>query len=117
MRRDVPPASKAQIRMEDLAEVPLMISRASQSYLESAAEAGNLKIIGTNNLIFNASLLVESGVCCALGFGKQINTIGDSGLHFRPLAGQNKGSSRKSGESYEKHLHDPARHCREKTRQ
>ena len=90
MRRDAPLASKAEIRMEDLAEVPLMISRASQSYWESVAETRNLNIIGTYNLLFNASLLVESGACCALGFEKLINTTGDSPLCFRPLAGQKK---------------------------
>ncbi len=49
-----------------------------------------MKIIGTYNLIFNASLLVESGACCALGFEKLINTTGESPLCFRPLAGQKK---------------------------
>ena len=88
MRRDAPLASKAEIRMEDLAEVSLMISRASQSYWKSVAETRNLNIIGTYNLLFNASLLVESGACCALGFEKLINTTGDSPLCFRPLAGQ-----------------------------
>ena len=88
MRRDHPLASKAEIRMEDLAEVSLMISRASQSYWKSVAETRNLNIIGTYNLLFNASLLVESGACCALGFEKLINTTGDSPLCFRPLAGQ-----------------------------
>ena len=90
MRRDDPLASKAEIRMAELAEVPLMISRASQSYWESFAETKSLNIIGTYNLIFNASLLVESGACCALGFEKLINTTGESALCFRPLAGQRK---------------------------
>ena len=79
-----------EIRMEDLAEVSLMISRASQTYWKSVAETRNLNIIGTYNLLFNASLLVESGACCALGFEKLINTTGDSPLCFRPLAGQKK---------------------------
>ena len=50
MRRDHPLASKAEIRMADLAEVPLMISRASQSYWESVTETRRLNIIGTYNL-------------------------------------------------------------------
>ena len=65
-----------------------MISRASQSHWENVRETGSLKVIGTYNLIFNASLLVESGACCALGFEKLIHTTGDSTLCFRPLAGQ-----------------------------
>ena len=88
MRRDDPLASKPEIQMTELAEVPLMISRASQSYWENIAKNRNLNIIGTYNLIFNASLLVESGACCALGFEKLINTTGESRLCFRPLAGQ-----------------------------
>ena len=88
MRRDDPLASKPEIQMTELAEVPLMISRASQSYWENIAKNRNLNIIGTYNLIFNASLLVESGACCALGFEKLINTTGESLLCFRPLAGQ-----------------------------
>ena len=90
MRGDNPLASKSEILLAELAEVPLMISRASRSYWESVAERKSLKIIGTYNLIFNASLLVESGACCALGFEKLINTTGDSPLCFRPLAGQKK---------------------------
>ena len=90
MRGDNPLASKSEILLAELAEVPLMISRASQSYWESVAERKSLKIIGTYNLIFNASLLVESGACCALGFEKLINTTGESPLCFRPLAGQKK---------------------------
>jgi len=90
MRMDNPLASRTEIRMAELAEVPLMISRASQSYWESVAETKGLNIIGTYNLIFNASLMVESGACCALSFEKLINTTGDSTLCFRPLAGQRK---------------------------
>ena len=92
MRGDNPLASKAEIALAELAEVPLMISRASQPYWESLAGAKGLKIVGTYNLIFNASLLVEAGACCALGFEKLINTTGDSPLCFRPLAGQSKTS-------------------------
>lgn len=90
MRGDNPLASKSEILLAELAEVPLMISRASRSYWESVAETRNLNIIGTYNLLFNASLLVESGACCALGFEKLINTTGDSPLCFRPLAWQKK---------------------------
>ena len=88
MRRDHPLASKPEIQMSELAGVPLMISRASQSHWENVRETGSLKVIGTYNLLFNASLLVESEACCALGFEKLIHTTGDSTLCFRPLAGQ-----------------------------
>ena len=88
MRRDHPLASKPEIQMSELAGVPLMISRASQSHWENVRETGSLKVIGTYNLLFNASLLVESEACCVLGFEKLIHTTGDSTLCFRPLAGQ-----------------------------
>ncbi len=83
MRRDHPLASKPEIQMSELAGVPLMMS-----HWENVRETGSLKVIGTYNLLFNASLLVESGACCVLGFEKLIHTTGDSTLCFRPLAGQ-----------------------------
>ena len=46
MRRDDPLASKPEIQMTELAEVPLMISRASQSYWENIAKNRNLNKIG-----------------------------------------------------------------------
>lgn len=88
MRRDDPLAAKEEVCLAELAEVPLMISRASQSYWESLAENRVLRIIGSYNLIFNASLLVEAGACCALCFEQLINTTGESALCFRPLVGQ-----------------------------
>lgn len=90
MRRDNPLASKAEIKFAELEEVPLMISRASQSYWENITNNRSLKIIGTYNLIFNAALLVESGACCVLGFEKLINTTGENKLCFCPLVGQKK---------------------------
>lgn len=56
MRRDAPLASKAEIRMEDLAEVPLMISRASQSYWESVAETRNLNMHNPDGVISLSSV-------------------------------------------------------------
>ena len=47
-----------------------------------------LDIVGTYNLLYNASLMVEEGICYALCLDKLINTTGDSSLCFRPLANQ-----------------------------
>lgn len=88
LRRDDALASREEIKLSDLKGSPLMISRASRSYWETIADAQELNIIGTYNLIFNASLLVESGACRVLGFDRLINTSGNSPLCFRPLTGQ-----------------------------
>ena len=48
----------------------------------------DLNIVGTYNLLYNASLMVEEGVCYALCLDRLINTTGDSRLCFRPLVNQ-----------------------------
>ena len=47
-----------------------------------------LNIVGTYNLLYNASLMVEEGVCYALCLDRLIHTGGESRLCFRPLANQ-----------------------------
>lgn len=54
-----------------------------RSWLKAKGE--KLHLVATYNLIFNASLLVEAGIGCALGLDNIINTTGDSSLCFRPL--------------------------------
>lgn len=44
-----------------------------------------LNIVGTYNLIYNASIMVEEGLGCALTIDRLINTSGNSRLCFRPL--------------------------------
>ena len=44
-----------------------------------------MNVVGTYNLIYNASLMVEDGLGYALCFDKLINVSGDSVLCFRPL--------------------------------
>ena len=90
MPKDCELAQKEQLHISDLKGIPILISRASEPYLTGSEIVSGLHISGTYNLLFNASLLVESGACCALGFEKLINTTGDSLLCFRPLAGQKK---------------------------
>ena len=92
MRRDSPLAGLDVIGPEDLLDKPLLHSR--QSRIQDSLQAWfgrdieSLNIVGTYNLLFNASLMVEEGVGYALCLDKLVNTTGDSCLCFRPLAGQ-----------------------------
>ena len=92
MRKDSPLADHERIYPEDLLDKPLLHSR--QSKIQDGIQAWfgrdieSLNIVGTYNLLYNASLMVEEGVCYALCLDKLINTTGDSSLCFRPLANQ-----------------------------
>ena len=83
MRRDSPLARLDFIRPEDLLDKPLLHSRQSriregiQNWFGCDIDA--LNIVGTYNLLFNASLMVEEGVGYALCLDGLINTTGDSG--------------------------------------
>lgn len=89
MRKDSALAEKSSITPEDLYDIPLILSQqeAKGGILTQwlGREPAQLKIAATYNLIFNASLLVDEGVGCAIGLDKIINTTGDSSLCFRPL--------------------------------
>ena len=92
MRRDSPLAALAEIRPEDLLDKPLLHSRQSKVRDGMQAWFGRdmeeLNIVGTYNLLYNASLMVEEGVGYALCLDQLINTTGDSRLCFRPLVNQ-----------------------------
>lgn len=45
----------------------------------------DLNIIGTMNLLYNASCFVEEGYGCAICPAGLVDTSGESGLVFRPL--------------------------------
>lgn len=89
MRKDSPLASNDVIRPENLWEIPLLVSR--QSSVSNALsgwmkkDLGQLPVVATYNLIYNASLMVEEGLGCALCLDKLINTTG-SNLIFKPLS-------------------------------
>ena len=85
LRKDDPLADSEILHLQDLKDRPLIISRASEAYISGLKDAEGLNIIGTYNLIYNASLLVEDGVCRALCFDNLINTTGDSPLYCVPL--------------------------------
>jgi DNA-binding transcriptional LysR family regulator len=85
MRKDSPLAGKAAVTVSDLKGLPLIVPRAARELLSSDPGLAELNIVTVYNLIYNASLFVEDGVGCAIGFGGLVNVSGDSPLTFRPL--------------------------------
>ncbi len=81
MKKDSPLAEKEEIRISDLKDCPLIVSRASEPLFAGT----KLNIVATYNLIYNASLMVEDGLGYAICFDRLINTTGDSRLCVRPL--------------------------------
>ena len=88
MRRDSPLAARESVRPEDLWDKPLIIShqRGDSQYLSQwmQKDLSALNVVATYNLVYNASLLVDEGLGCALCLDKLVNTTGSS-LCFRPL--------------------------------
>lgn len=88
VRTDSDLADKKSITPSDLFNRPLLVSSQKQ-VLSSFCDMykinlENLDIVGTYNLLFNASLMVQEGVASALCLDKIINTS-DSSLRFIPL--------------------------------
>lgn len=88
MRKDSPMVSKASIAIEELTELPLIVSR--QGPTDDMPEwlqknYNRLDIVATYDLIFNASILVKEGLGYALGLDKLVNTGPESTLCFRPI--------------------------------
>ena len=76
---------KEQIRLTDLKNYPLIMSRQALPLFSGTDELSSLNIVATYNLVYNASLLVEDGLGLAVTFKSLINTTGNSRLCFRPL--------------------------------
>lgn len=89
MRKDCPLAGKDKITSSDLENIPLLCSRQALIQNELSGWLGysfdSLRIIGTYNLIYNASVFVEEGIGYALAIGGLINTGEAGNLCFRPL--------------------------------
>lgn len=93
MQKSSPLAEKEKITPEDLWDKPLIISQQEDNGILLkwiGKDISELEIVGTYNLIFNASLMVEEGLGYAIGLDKIINTSGDSQLCFRPLSPERK---------------------------
>ena len=90
MRKDDPLAEKDIIKPDDLFNKPLILSR--QLYKDNnisellSCDKKKINIVGTYNLLFNGSLMVEEGIGYAICFDNIINVTGDSKLCFRPLS-------------------------------
>ena len=89
MRRDSPLAAHKAIRAEALWQLPLICSRQAMTGGQLAnwlqIDPEKLDLVGTYNLLFNASILVEAGVGYALCLEGIVDTTGKTELCFRPL--------------------------------
>ena len=88
MRKDSPMVAKETIAVEDLTEIPLIVSRQGTTNEMPEWRHKNydrLNIVATYDLIFNASILVKEGLGYALGLDKLVNTSAESILCFRPI--------------------------------
>lgn len=89
MPSEHPLSKKDAIRPEELWDIPLLMSQQTMQtnrfsqWFQRDYEA--LNIVATYNLIFNASLMVEAGLGCALTYEGLVNTSGRK-LCFRPIA-------------------------------
>lgn len=89
MQKKNPLAAHPFITRDEFSRIPLIIPR--QSLEDNGISewlGGNSKdihVVSTYNLIFNASILVDEGMGCALCHNKLVNTTGNSRLCFRPL--------------------------------
>lgn len=87
MHKDMELASKDKIRVEDLWDKPLLISRHSNdfNFITNwlSKNIDELNIVGTYNLIYNASLLVKEKVGYALTFENLLNITGTDLVYKR----------------------------------
>ena len=89
MRRDHPLAGRQSIRPADIMEVPLLVSRqrlADETFGGWAGKAqARLNVVCTYNLIYNAALMVEENLGCAVALEGLIDRTSHSGLCFVPF--------------------------------
>ena len=88
MRKDAPLAQKETVCLDDLLELPLIVSR--QGIREDIPRlfgemVDRLNIVATINLFYNGSILVREGLGYVLTFDKLADTSQESALCFRPL--------------------------------
>ena len=90
LRKDDKLSKKKFITVDDLNNVPLIASRQlSKKYISKSdftdwfrGNIDNLNIVATYNLLYNASVMVENYIGCAIGLDKLIN---NENLCFRPF--------------------------------
>ena len=88
MRKDVPLAQKEAVCIDDLLDLPLIVSRQGlqEDIPKLLGEAvDRLHITATLNLTYNGSILAREGLGYVLTFDKLVDTSAESELCFRPL--------------------------------
>ncbi len=93
LRKDDPLAKKKNVKIEDIIDLPILISRqAIKKTFENnpiinwfGDNLEKLKIAGTYNLLYNAAIMTENKIGYALGLDRLIKDTLDSPLTFRPL--------------------------------
>lgn len=94
LRKDDILAKKKNIKLDDLLNLPLIMSRqAIKTTFEKnifidwfKGNFEKLNIVGTYNLIYNASIMTEDKIGYAMGLDRLINTMDNSKICFRPLS-------------------------------
>lgn len=89
VRKDHELAGASSLKLEELKDYPLIIPRQpnhntmiSDLVMKHAPDA---HIAAEYNLVYNASVLVDEGLGCAVTFDRLINTSGDSRVCFIPF--------------------------------
>ena len=89
LRKDDPLASHEAVTPEMLMNVPILCSRQALIQNELSGWLGRpfeeLNPAGTYNLIYNAAIMVEEGLGCAVCIDKLLDTSGESAVCFRPF--------------------------------
>ena len=93
LRQDDPLAKKESIKVEDIINLPILISRqAIKKSFENnpildwfGDNFDKMHIAGTYNLLYNAAIMTENEIGYALGLDRLIADTLNSPLTFRPL--------------------------------
>ena len=87
MRRDDPLCAREVLHVEDLIDMPLILSAQGNSELGPwfHRDAGELDIVATYNLLYNAAALARAGVGYVVSLEGIVETTLATGLTFRPL--------------------------------
>ena len=87
MRRDDPLCAREVLRVEDLVDMPLILSAQGNSELGPwfHRDADELDIVATYNLLYNAAALARAGVGYVVSLEGIVETTLATGLTFRPL--------------------------------
>lgn len=89
MRKDSDLAGKNNIGINDISKLPLIISRqgfSDEMPNELRSIQSTLHIVGTYDLLYNASLFVKEGLGYAICFNHLVNTSSNSELIFKEIS-------------------------------